>query len=594
MQRISDSSPLIPYQPSIASRRTLPVTSENFTPPAVQEKLDFSAIAQKIKPEPEKKNEAAAAQKSEPHSQKSSPSPVKAQPFKSGNAVPSALLMDDPSISSAYNSAEDITPARLSHMADVDLRDPAKSSMSSLYAEILSDFSKEGLSPNSTQFKALQTIMVANLKEETTQANALHVAEVAKAAGANASVSGMNLEEKAEMVAAALLHDPPNKSSVGGEFLIHNRQSAARAASVFNNHDSAIEPASPEDKKTLDRIREKAVRAALTHQEAPSNFMAFVTAQTALTEELGGNKAQFFGFFGALGGVIGNGSLPSAADLRSSLVKMGFAEDRINAFFARKGETGQSSYDHLASLVNKIAHPQSSPRKEISVAGLQEPVHALQFTPGEERLLAHVITSAQRDMQGKEIAGYRKPPDKLEWFVSDKRDNQYREEIVMIASDGEPNYTEPGGFLKMMPVHKGKASMDEGFQSIFGEKGSYGVWKNHLPNDSSTVWAGKILSRAEEKHDRTVAAYQSMKEKLLNPESGPFATGWRPDRPEAGSKSERTILSRYNEAVRNNPNLPALTTLGGASDDTWKSVLGTYQDSLIRQMYEGMKAEAGT
>jgi len=593
MQRISDSTPFLQYQPSVVVRKALPESPESFSLPAAAETLDFSAAAQRVKSEPEKKNDAPQLQKPLAQGQGQAPQPVKAQLPAAINTIPSVLAMDDPSAAAADKSSEELTAAGLSHMAGVDLRDPAKSAMSGLYAGILNNLRKEGLTGDSVQFKALQSVMVANLKEETTQANALHVAEVAGAAGANAAISGMDLKQKAEMVAAALLHDPPNKSSVGGEFLIHNRQSAIRAAELLGSPETTAGLSSPEERKALDRIREKAVRIALTHQEAPSYFMALVTAQTALTEELGGNKGQFFGFFGTLGDVKTTGSLPPPGELRSSLVKMGFAEDRIAAFFEKKDKDGLSPYDNLASIVSKIAHPRSSPLKEVSVPGLGEPVHALQFNPGEERLLSHILTSARKDMQGKDAAALQKLPDKFEWFVSDLRDSDYKEEAVMIASDGEPNYTEPGGFLKMMPVHKGYATMDDGFQSIYGDKGSYGVWKNQLPSDPSMPWAAKIVSRAVEKHDRTAAAYESMKKKLLDPERGSFAAGWRPDRPKAGSKEERIILARYNEAVKNNPNLPRITTLRDAGEDVWKSVQSTYQDSLIRQMYDGMKAEAG-
>jgi len=593
VQRISDSTPFLQYQPSVAGRKALPLPSESFSLPTAGETLDISADALKAKSEPEKKNGSAAIHKPGPQILSQAPQPVKSQPPAASNAIPSVLAMDDPSAAPVSKSTGQITAAALSHMAGVDLRDPAKSAMSGLYAGILNNLTKDGLTSDSIQFKALGTIMIANLKEETTQANALHVAEVAGAAGANAAISGMDLKQKAEMVAAALLHDPPNKSSVGGEFLLHNRQSAARAAELLGSPETAAGLSSPEERKAMDSIREKAVRIALTHQEAPSCFMALVTAQTALTEELGGNKGQFFGFFGTLGDVKTTGSLPPAGELRSSLVKMGFAEDRIAAFFDKSGKDGLSSYDNLASIVSKIAHPGSAPRKEVSVPGLSEPVHALQFTPGEERLLGNVLTSARKDMQGKDAAALQKLPEKFEWFVSDSRDANYKEEAVMIASDGEPNYTEPGGFLKMMPVHKGYATMDDGFQSIYGDKGSYGVWKNQLPSDPSMPWAAKIVGRAVEKHDRTAAAYESMKKRLLDPENGPFSAGWRPDRPKAGSKEERVILARYNEAVQNNPNLPRITTLRDAGDDVWKSVQSTYQDSLIRQMYDGMKAEAG-
>jgi hypothetical protein len=245
----------------------------------------------------------------------------------------------------------------------------------------------------------------------------------------------------------------------------------------------------------------------------------------------------------------------------------------------------------MASIVDKIAYPFDKPRKRVMLDGLSSPVYALQFNEKEERLLSNILQAVKKDQAAGHTESYMKPPEKGEWYVSDKRDAHYLEEALMIASDGSPNYTEPEGFLKMMQIHKGKDSMDTGFQSIYSEEGSYGTWKRHLPDPSANPWAAGLLSRVAERHDRTVSAYEQTKAVLLDHRSGKYAPGWNPQKPEPGSMEEKIILARYNESLENaDVDLPRLHTLKDKDTDTWKTVLNRYQDSLISDMYNDMRS----
>ncbi len=475
-----------------------------------------------------------------------------------------------------------ITADSLARMAGVDLEDPAKAAAARIYENMAKGFSN--LSTDSPQYKALQGVMVANLKEETSEGNAIHVAEMSQAIMKNCDIAGLSPEEKAENTIAGLLHDPPNKSPVGGEFLLHNRYSAQRIKDIFTGPGATIKGKTPEEQAAFDRIATKAEKIALTHHESPSKFFSMATAQTILTQELGGHQGQFFQFFGTLSDVTSGGKLPSKDELKKRLLNMKFDEGKVNEFF-KPQEDGLSKYDSLASIVDKIGNPFDKSRKEVKT-DLGGTVYALEFTPGEQALMNLIPQRADKEQaeagsKGRKIEAYQRSPRDVNWYVMDKRDSDFQSEYITIAADGTPNYTEPGGFLKMMPVYKNNPAMETGFKSIY--EGSYGNFKNHLASGLDMPWAQKIMSNLERQHDSTISAFKDAEEDLKYQ-----GLTWRPERPPAGSSQERAVLGLYNQSVKD----PALKvdSLAGVDDDKWNAIQGTYQDGLIKAMYDRGKA----